>query len=112
MPRRSLRDHSLFAPTGCPLSQYGWRVDSFCNGLDEIPYAKQGDIPTVLRKLDEIGGRFSVFEATATPRIAFAMTAVEKRGLVERVEPEPGYPWIQVRLTERGRALLTGSTHA
>lgn len=81
-------------------------LDKFTT-LDEVPNKQQGDARVVLRAIMAAGGRFSVFDATANQRIASTMTWIERTsGWVKRVEPDCGYPWVVVELTDAGRVAL------
>lgn len=98
-------------------------IDSFSAGLDEIPRSKLTK-DRVLQVLNRTG-RFSVFEASAYPKIARLMTDIMASDLVERyvpasyrgkLEPEgtrgpdqDTFPWTYVRLTAAGRAALQAS---
>jgi hypothetical protein len=95
-------------------------IDTFSVGLDEIPL-KEITTERILSILSKTG-RFSIFEVTANPTIARAMTGLMKSHLVEKYTPESyfgklepagmrghdrdTYPWTYVRLTEAGRKAL------
>jgi hypothetical protein len=78
-------------------------VDRFTSGLDDLSGKQQGNEGAVLQVLDQCK-RFSVFEATATDRIARTMDYVFKAGLVR--DTGGSFPWTKVELTEEGRAKL------
>ena len=86
---------------------YGYRVCNFSGGLDDLPKAQQRDIGAVLRHLEQ-AKRFSVFKATANDRLARMMTDVMKSGYVRDLGG--GYPWINVELTDTGRAIAHPTT--
>ena len=78
-------------------------VDNFTSGLDDLTRKQQGDEGAVLQVLEQ-HKRFSVFEATATDRIARTMDYVFKAGLVRGTGG--AFPWTNVELTDKGRATL------
>ena len=53
-------------------------------------------------------GRMSVFDATSTQKIARAVDRLEKAGAV--VLATDGFPWLRVRVTELGEAILAKSS--
>jgi hypothetical protein len=73
--------------------------------LCELTRRQQRDTLTVLRCL-AVEGAYSVFTATANPDIAGTMDRIFRWGLVER--SDRGFPWSDVRLTDKGRHLLAG----
>lgn len=81
-------------------------VDCFTT-LDDLPRKQHGDALVVLRAVMKSGGRFSVFDATQNDDIARSMTFIEgASGWIERATDGCQYPWVTVRLTEKGRAAL------
>lgn len=82
-------------------------VDNFSSGIDDLPAKKQGDPAEVLRVLEQCK-RFSVFEATATQRIAKTMDYIFKAELVRATGS--AFPWTRVELTDKGRELIAANT--
>lgn len=83
-------------------------IDCFSVGVDDLPKKKQGSIAEVLRVLQK-HGRFSAFEASANDVIAATMTTICQGGYVET--KDIGYPWTQIKLTEKGLALIQAETN-
>lgn len=80
----------------------------FCitgTGLDDLPVAKQRDKRVVAAHLAK-HGRFSVFEATATPAIAKTMDALREIGWFDFDYEGSSYPWVGCALTEAGKREL------
>ncbi len=77
-------------------------ICSFDSGLDELTRKQQGDLRTVLSVL-AANKRFSTFDATANQTIAGTMDRLQ--GTYFRVIGG-AYPWLEIELTEKGRALL------
>ena len=78
--------------------------------LDDLSAKEQRDPLAVLSCLDKAGGHFSAFDATSTAAMAATMTFLERRsGWIERTAEQPEYPWVQVRITDAGRAELEGN---
>lgn len=88
-------------------------IDSFTEGLDELPRRQQSDPAAVLRHLARVK-RFSIFEATATPSLAKTMDHLFGRSKPGEKWPGPpklrdvggAYPWTYVELTDEGKAFL------
>lgn len=81
---------------------YSVFIDSFTEGLEELPRKKQRDIVEVLRTMEaNPRKRFSVFEATANQTIAVTMTRICQEGYVE-TDNSCGYPWTKYKLTAKG----------
>jgi hypothetical protein len=58
-------------------------------------------------KLLSASGRFSVFEATATPTIAKTMDRLFDQGMLLNTGGQ--YPWTTVELTDKGRKVMDGN---
>lgn len=71
-------------------------------GLDDLPNKRQRDMRWVARHVAE-HGRFSVFEATATPALAKTFDRISKVGWFKYDYAKSTHPWIVCSLTERGR---------
>ena len=80
-------------------------VDSFCGGIGAMKARDQGDEMKVLAVL-ATEPMFSAFDATERGSIARSLDWLHNQRLIEYPEPQPGYPWCRVALTEAGRAAL------
>jgi hypothetical protein len=78
---------------------------SFSAGLEDLPKNKRGNRKAILSVLKETK-RFSVFEATFSPKLAQTLDALLGEGLLIRKGGD--YPWIDVELSPEALALLEG----
>jgi len=77
--------------------------------LDDLPKKDHADPVKVLRAVMNARGRFSIFDATSTKKLAESMTFIERKsGWVRRRVGHCAYPWIEVELTDEGRQVLEG----
>lgn len=83
-------------------------IDCFSVGIDDLPKEKQRSTVEVLRVLQK-HGRFSCFEASANDVIAATMRNICHGGYIET--KDIGYPWTQVKLTQKGLALIQAETN-
>ena len=79
---------------------------SFSAGLDDLPKNKRGNRKAILSILSE-SKRFSVFEATFSPKLASTLDALLNEGLLIRKGGD--YPWIDVELSPEALALVEGT---
>lgn len=79
-------------------------IDQFSVGLDELKPKSQRNPVRVLRML-YASGRFSVFEATASPAIAKTMDWLYDNGYF-KTDNSCGYPWTKVVKTPKGESLI------
>jgi hypothetical protein len=69
-------------------------IDTFST-LDDIPAQLSGhELEDAIVKTLRVAGRFSIFEATASLRMAHALTRLEKTGRIKSDSDKFGYPWI------------------
>jgi hypothetical protein len=78
-------------------------VDRFSAGLDDLTRKQQGDLAIVLQVLERTK-RFSAFEAIDNDTIASTMTIIMQQGYARSTGG--GYPWTEVEITKKGRALI------
>jgi hypothetical protein len=78
-------------------------IDRF-SSLDDIKGKDRGNLAIVLAVIMKNGGRFSVFDASDT-RMAGTLTAIAQSGWTRR-KRDLGYPWVEVELTDAGRAQM------
>lgn len=78
----------------------GYRVfvDSF-TALDDLKKKDHGDPDKVLDALRATNGRFSTFDI-GTAKLAGTMDYLKRVGLIVYDNPQPRYPWCQVKLVE------------
>lgn len=81
-------------------------IDCFTS-LDDIKGKDEGNLQLVLRTIMKAGGRFSIFDATRTQRMASTMTAIEGSGWTLRDEQRSAYPWVYLKLTPAGENALS-----
>ena len=84
------------------------RICSFDIGLPDLPKRLQRDTNHVASLVAK-AGRFSAFDATATPDLCKTMDRIERLGWFECDRESSPYPWITAILTEAGRAALRRS---
>ena len=72
--------------------------------LDDLKGEQRSDAKLVLKTIMNNGGRFSAFDAYDIP-MAQTLTFIE-RNWTKRRKPDCGYPWVEVDLTEAGKAAL------
>jgi hypothetical protein len=81
---------------------YAVRVCSFTS-LDDLPKKSYGDRQAVLRAITT-AGRFSVFEATSTLKLATTLEFLGQNKLYKTTGGE--YPWVEVKITRAGKKFL------
>ena len=81
---------------------YAVHVCSFST-LDDLPKKSYGDRQAVLRAICEVG-RFSVFEATSTLKLAKTLDFLGQNKLYKTTGGE--YPWVEVKITRAGKKFL------
>lgn len=85
-------------------------VDCFTT-LDDVNRKDQGNALLVLSVIMRCGGRFSVFDSNSDA-MARSLTTICHSDWVRRPEPQPGYPWTKLELTESGRTALKSAGYA
>ena len=83
-------------------------MDSFSGAIDDMPRKDQGNAIKVLSVLSE-HPRFSVFDATANDKIAVTLTYLFREEFIVESRPKQEYPWVQIEVTEKGKALLAAA---
>lgn len=76
---------------------------SFSAGLDDLPRNKRGNRKAILSILKE-SKRFSVFEATFSPKLAKTLDALFREGLL--IQNGGDYPWVEIELSPEALALV------
>ena len=79
----------------------------YFSALDDIPKKKHGDWRFVLAILAKVG-RFSVFEATESRKLANTLMFLEREGMIS--SETFAYPWVKVTITPKGQAALTAGS--
>lgn len=83
-------------------------ICSFSSAIGDMKPKDQRSYAKVLSVLKQ-NPRFSCFEASERPGIANTMTNLKIQGLIEYPDPQPGYPWNKVKITDKGEAYLLES---
>jgi hypothetical protein len=78
-------------------------VDCFTS-LDDIKGRDRGNVALVLATIMRNGGRYSAFDASDV-RMAGALTTIAQSGWTRR-KSKAGYPWVEIELTDAGRAQM------
>jgi DNA-binding HxlR family transcriptional regulator len=76
-------------------------ICDFSSSLSDIPAKQRRNSMFVLQVLKH-NPRFSCFEAAEHQLLAKTLDLLRERGLIERPQPQPQYPWIEVRVTSMG----------
>jgi hypothetical protein len=79
--------------------RYGWHLDYFSGALADLPKKLHGSDEAVLAVLRE-QPRFSVWDATATPKIAKTLDRLKANGRI-RYDQSEGYPWSRAIVEDR-----------
>lgn len=80
-------------------------IDSFSGAIGDMSARDQKDELNVLAVLSK-NPKFSVFDATERPAISISLDSLKESGLIEYPQPQPGFPWCRVELTDSGKELL------
>ena len=83
-------------------------LDSFAGAIDAMETKDQSDPVKVLAVLAR-HPRFNVFDATGNFAIAKTLTELFLTELIVDA-PKREYPWFEVEVTEKGKALLASDT--
>ena len=86
-------------------------VCSFSGAIGEMKRKDQGDPEKVLAVLEK-SSRVSCFDLSENQTIARTVTRLKRDGLIEYPQPQPGYPWNNIVLTEAGKLKLKEVQHA
>ncbi len=74
-------------------------------GLMDEPKRLQRD-PIHVGKVIAKAGRYSAFDATATPELAKTMDFIVREGWFKSDVESSVYPWVAVTLTDKGKEAL------